>query len=589
MHLNIPTSMKNLCALLDRRDKLLAAALMMMMIVGAALEMAAVGFLFPLIQMLTEPQLAMDSFIARTVRNFLALSSHVELTLALLVILTIFYVAKNCYLAALTYTQNRYGFLVQGKVSYRLFQRYLDLPYVFHTGRNTAESLRCLTSDTDQLVWSAIFPGLTVITEFLVASGLIFLLFLTSFQAAIIIGSIFLIFGFFYHRLFRNALTRWGHLRIKYETRRIVAISEAFGALKELKVLGREKFFLDHVTENDVQRTKISSRHNLVLNSSLLLLEVLGMASLLILVGILIAQGEPFSAVLPMMGVFAGAAFRLIPAFNRIITNTQSLRHCGPAIDNLHRELSQPLLPRPENGTDFEFQHELSMNTVSFSYPNQLAPVLSKLSLKVVRGETLGLIGPSGSGKTTLIDLLLGILHPSCGQITADGTDIHENIRAWQSQIGYVAQTTFILDGTIRDNVAFAVPDSEVDSERVRYVLRLAQLDGYVKGLPLGIDSPTGESGKLLSGGQRQRIGIARALYHAPSLLVLDEATASLDPETERSVLDTIASLHNRVTIILVTHRESVQAYCDRIMRLDRGIVVEVSKSEVNLAKQSND
>lgn len=583
MRHNIPTSIDKLCSLLDRRDKLLAAAMMMMMIVGAALEMVAVGFLFPLIQMLTEPQLAMESFVARAVRNFFSLGSHVELTLALLIILTIFYIAKNSYLAVLTYVQNRYGFLVQAKVSLRLFQRYLDLPYLFHTGRNTAENMRSITSDTNQLAWSAIFPSLTIITELLVAIGLIFLLFLTSFQAAIIIGSIFLIFGFVYHRLFRNALTRWGHFRIKYETGRILAISEAFGALKELKVLGREKFFLDQVMSNDIQRTKISSRHNLVQNSSLLMLEVLGMASLLILVGILIAQGTPFSTVLPMMGIFAGAAFRLIPAFNRIITNTQSLRHCGPAIDNLYRELSRPVPPRPESGRCCEFRRELLMNKVSFAYPNQTAPVVSNLTLKVTHGETLGLIGPSGSGKTTLIDLLLGVLHPASGQITADGIDIHESIRAWQSQIGYVTQSTFIVDGTIRDNVAFAVPKSDVDDNSVCHALRLAQLDGYVAGLPRGIDSPTGEAGKLLSGGQRQRIGIARALYHNPSLLVLDEATASLDPETEKSVLDTIARLHDQVTIIFVTHRESVLAYCDRIMRLDHGALTEHPKRAVDV------
>lgn len=583
MHHNIPTSINKLRSLLDRRDKLLAATMMMMMVVGAALEMAAVGFLFPLIQMLTEPQLAMTSFVARTVRNLFALGSHVELTLALLIILTFFYVIKNCYLAALTYVQNRYGFLVQAKVSLRLFQRYLDLPYLFHTGRNTAEIMRCITSDTSQLAWSAVFPALTIITELLVACGLIFLLFLTSFQAAVVIGSIFLIFGFFYHRMFRNALTRWGHFRIKYETQRIVSISEAFGALKELKVLGREKFFLDQVAANDIQRTKISSRHNLVQNSSLLMLEVLGMASLLILVGILISQGTPFATVLPMMGIFAGAAFRLIPAFNRIITNIQSLRHCGPAIDNLHRELSRTVPPLPKGGGCCEFRHELSMDKVSFTYPNQDVPVLSNLSLTVTRGETLGLIGPSGSGKTTLIDLLLGILHPTCGQITADRTGIHENIRAWQNQIGYVAQTTFIRDGTLRDNVAFAVPESDIDDDRVRHALRLAQLDGYVASLPHGIDSPTGEGGKLLSGGQRQRIGIARALYHTPSLLVLDEATASLDPDTEKSILDTIAHLHDQVTIIFVTHRESVLAYCDRIMRLDHGALAELPKSALDV------
>lgn len=575
-HFDIPTSLSKIRVLLDRQDRVLASVLLMMMIVGAVLEMAAVGFLFPLIQMLTEPQIAMESLAARTIRNLFSLESHAELTIALLVLLTLFYIAKNAYLALLAYAQNRYGFFIQEKVSYRLFKLYLGLPYVFHTGRNTSESMRSLTNETDQLVWSAIFPGLTIVTEILVAIGLISLLLVTSFQAAVIIGSIFGLFGFLYHRLFRDALSRWGHLRLQYETRRIMTISEAFGALKELKVLNRERFFLDRYRENDARRARISSRHNLVLSSSLLLLEVLGMASLLILVGVLIAQGKPFSAVLPMMGVFAGAAFRLIPAFNRIITNTQSLRHCGAAIDSLHRELSRPLPSQHESGGDFEFGHELSMNHVGFSYPNHPIPVFSNLSLQIERGEILGLIGPSGSGKTTLIDLMLGILHPAQGTISADGKDINNNILAWQGRIGYVAQSTFLLDGTIRDNVAFAIPDENIDDDRVRHVLDLAQLEEHVGSLPLGIASPTGESGKLLSGGQRQRIGIARALYHAPSLLVLDEATASLDPATERAVLETIARLRNQVTIIFVTHRESVLTYCDRVLRLDRGTLVDV-------------
>jgi ABC-type multidrug transport system fused ATPase/permease subunit len=360
---------------------------------------------------------------------------------------------------------------------------------------------------------------------------------------------------------------------------RIRSVYEGLGGLKELKVLGRSQFFLDNYAEANLQRGRVASRQNLVQNSNLLLLEVLGVSSLLILVGLNLAQGNEFNAILPMMGIFAGAAFRLIPATNRIIGTFQQVQYNAPSIRTLHSELSLPAPQRPLTArpVDFDAWETVGLEKVAFQYSETSEWILRDVNVTLGRGDLVGFIGASGVGKTTLIDVFLAILPLSSGRITIDGQDIGDHVEEWQRQVGYIPQTVYLVDSSIRNNVAFGIREADIDDAAVARALGDAQLLDFTKELPQGISTSIGEIGSRLSGGQRQRIGIARALYHDPSILVLDEATSSLDEATESDVMSALGTLAKKKTILVVSHRLKSIRQCDRVYELCEGRLEEVA------------
>jgi ATP-binding cassette, subfamily B, bacterial PglK len=582
-----PASARTLMAqfrfMLDGEDLRQAASLLILMILGAALEMFAVAMIFPLISSLSNPGGVPTMPVAAAIYNLTASQGQAAYVFSLLAFMVLFYIAKNLFFTMLIYRQTRFGFQVQGKISTRLFAHYLNQPYTFHLQRNTAELLRNLTSEGDQIVWSVLIPTLTLITEALIAGGLLLLLLYVSFQAAVVISLLFGVTGVAYFWLFRDNLRRWGIARMHHDAMRIRAVHEGLGGLKELIVLGRSGFFLDSYAEHNRLRGRVASRQNLMQNTNLLLLEVLGVASLLILVGLNLVQGNEFSTILPMMGIFAAAAFRLIPATNRIIGTFQLVQYSAPVIRTLYTELSLPVSPRaaPDSPADFDHWETIGVEQGSFRYSEIGHWILRDISLTIERGDLIGFIGPSGVGKTTLVDVFLAILPLSSGRITVDGKDVADHVDEWQRQVGYIPQSNYLIDSSIRSNVAFGIRDADIDDGMVAQALGDAQLLEFVNALPLGMDTPIGEIGSRLSGGQRQRIGIARALYHDPSILVLDEATSSLDEATESDVMTALGALAKKKTILVVSHRlKSIRA-CDRVYELRAGRLEEMVKERI--------
>jgi ABC-type multidrug transport system fused ATPase/permease subunit len=306
-----------------------------------------------------------------------------------------------------------------------------------------------------------------------------------------------------------------------------------------------------------------------------------------VLVLSMLARGHDTAAIMPTLALFAAAAFRMTPSANRVLAVINSLRYGLPAVATLTSELALPVSDTPPGGTHrTAFQRDIELRDVTFSYADTPAPALRGVSVRIGKNETVGFIGPSGSGKTTLVDVLLGLLAPQRGEVRVDGTDVAGNLRAWQDQIGYVSQTIYLTDDTLRRNVAFGVPEAEIDDRAVARAVRAAQLDDFVASLPAGLDAAVGERGVRLSGGQRQRIGIARALYHDPAVLVLDEATSALDAATERGVMDAVAALQGSRTIVIVAHRLSTVDRCDRLYRLEAGRIVEAGRATEVLRRE---
>ena len=303
----------------------------------------------------------------------------------------------------------------------------------------------------------------------------------------------------------------------------------------------------------------------------------------------MIGQNRPMESLIPALGLFAVASFRLMPSANRLLNATQNVRFLMAAFDNLYREFC--LLEKTKPQQDYSptsFNNDLVLENVSYCYPSTETLALKKISLSIKQGESVGFIGITGAGKSTLVDVILGLLTPANGTVKVDGSNIQTDTRGWQDQIGYVPQAIFLTDDTIRRNIAFGLSDEKIEEDFVWSALRDAQLEKFVKGLPEGLNTQVGEGGIRLSGGQRQRIGIARALYHDPAVLVLDEATSSLDTTTESDFMDSVSVLKGNKTLIIVAHRLTTVEHCDYLFRLEGGRIVEEDKASKLLNKNHN-
>ena len=379
-----------------------------------------------------------------------------------------------------------------------------------------------------------------------------------------------------FHRFTVRQIARWGVDRQEHEGRRIQYLQQGLGGAKDVKLLGREEEFLNDFGVHNMGYARVGRRFGLMGQLPRLWLELLAVMALATLVLVMIWHGRPVESLLPALGLFAVGAFRLMPSANRVLSAVQNVRYGLPVIDVLYQELRElPPTHPPKHGSSIPFSDTIVLDRVTYRYAAAERPSIEDVSLRILHGSSIGFVGATGAGKSTLVDILLGLLTPNRGRVLVDGVDIATNPRGWQDQIGYVPQSIYLTDDTLRRNVAFGVPNHQIDELAVRRAIRDARLESMVNELSGGLDTVVGERGIRLSGGERQRIGIARALYHDPAVLVLDEATSSLDTETERAVVDTVRELRGNKTLIIVAHRVSTVKHCDRLFRLEQGRVVE--------------
>jgi ABC-type multidrug transport system fused ATPase/permease subunit len=574
--------------LLTPTERKSAVVLLGLMVVGMALETLCTGLVIPAIALLTRQDVTADYPQLRPLLDILGNPAQAEMILIVMLGLVGVYLVKNLFLGYLAWRQARFAYGVQAQLSQRLFTTYLRQPYTFHLQRNSAQLIRNVTGEVSMFT-DAITSSLNLATELMVLLGISSLLLMVEPLGTLI--SVLALGGaaWIYYLVTRARIVRWGKSRQLHDGLRMQHLQQGLGGAKDVKLLGRESDFLAQYRVHNTQSARVGQFQATAQLLPRLWLELLAVVGLATLAIVMLAQGR-MATIVPTLGLFAVAAFRLMPAVDRVLHAVQAIRYNAPVINTLHEELKlagvEPVAGRRQRpGHEIAvpaFEADIHLANITYIYPAAATPALNELTIRVRKGESVGFIGPSGSGKSTLVDVMLGLLTPGTGQVAVDGKDIQANLRAWQDQIGYVPQTIYLTDDTIRRNVAFGLPNEEIDDAKVTRAIRAAQLDEFVAALPAALETLVGERGIRLSGGQRQRIGIARALYHDPAVLVLDEATSALDTAAEHGVMQAVTALQGRKTILIVAHRLSTVSGCDRLYRLEHGrIVAEGAPTEM--------
>jgi ATP-binding cassette, subfamily B, bacterial PglK len=560
-------------------------ALVPFALAAAAAEAVGAGAAFGLISILGDPGRAATLPIAGWIHGRLPWRDDASVIVVFTVLTMAFYVARNGLLAAVTWVEERALSLSVRQLSHRLLAAYLAAPYAFHVRHNSAGLIHRVTDAVHSVFRGVLGSLVNVACEALVVAGIVVVLALTApgvtLVAVVVVGGLLLL----PLTLSRRATARWGRAVARLDAETLTTLQQSLNGVKEVKLTGREAFFLGQFDERVAAAARLRARYGTVATGLRLGVETTFVCGLLAVSLLLTLRSG--AAALPLLGLYAYAGFRVIPSANRIMMYVSELRYSRAWIHDLRADLAALPAPDPprEPGEALRFARAVELAAVSYTYAGETEAVLVDVDLVIARGESIGIVGHSGAGKSTLVDLLLGLLTPTAGRITVDGRDVTTAPRAWQQQIGYVAQDPFVLDDTLRRNVAFGIADERIDDRRVRAALTLAQLGDLVAALPAGLDTLLGERGMRLSGGQRQRVAIARALYHEPEVLVFDEATSALDTPTERELIAALQALRGVKTLVVIAHRLTTVRHCDRLVVLRDGRLAAVGSYDDLLAR----
>ena len=566
---------RKLSALLSRRDKRNGALLLCITIIGALFEVLGVGAIPAFVGVINTPDRLLEIGLVRTVYDALGIESTREMLMWAALGLIGIFVMKNAWLALVAYARARFSSNRQAEISNTLFRAYLKAPYTFHLQRNTAELLRNATSEVQAIAGNVLLASLSVLMETLVLVLIFTLLFIVEPVVTIVAFILFgMITGVFY-KFTKTQIDFYAKDEIANRKNAVQAVNQGLGGLKEARVLGREDHFYRTYRDSTWGLAHASQFKSFVSALPRLFLETLGVVGLLGVTVFLVSQGRDMAAIVPTLTLLGVAVVRLMPSFTKLSQDFVGLRWGIEALQAVHADLEE-LRSHMEasdetDPTPLAFESTLELRDLRYTYPNADDDALRGLSLQIPKNHAVAFVGPSGSGKTTLVDVILGLLTPAGGQILVDGTDVQTALTSWQRKIGYIPQTIYLTDDSIRRNVAFGLDEEHISDKDVWSALEAAQLRELVESLPEGLDTFVGERGVRLSGGQRQRIGIARALYHQPEVLVMDEATSALDNETERRVVEALEALQGDHTLIVIAHRLSTVRNCDTLFFLNDG------------------
>ena len=566
--------------LLSHNERKRAILLLIMIVIMALLDAIGIASILPFIAVLTNPSLIEANTFLNTMYQTsikFGIETNQEFLFFLGVLVFLILIVSLTFKALTTYVQVRFVYMKEYSIGKRLVEGYLHQPYRWFLSRNSSDLGKTILSEVSQVISNGIKPLMELIAKSILTIVIITLLFSVDPKLTLIVG---LSISFAYLVVFyfvRNLLNRSGKERLKSNQLRFIAVSEAFGAIKEVKVRGLEKVYIQSFSNSSQNYARTIALSQVVAQLPRFILEAITFGGILLIILYKMTQTGNFNNSLPVISLYVFAGYRLMPALQQIYNSLTQLTFVGPSIDKLHSDLKS-LKPLNINHDEdvLTFNKEINLHHIHYNYPNTSRTALKDINLNIPLKSTVGLVGSTGCGKTTAIDIILGLLEPQKGTLEVDGKVITEqNSRAWQQLIGYVPQHIYLSDDTVMANIAFGVEPKEINQGMIKKASEIANLHQFVTDeLPKQYQTTIGERGVRLSGGQRQRIGIARALYHDPKVLILDEATSALDNQTEQAVMEAINNLNKKITIILIAHRLNTVKNCDIIYKLDKGQLI---------------
>ena len=571
---------------MDNKQKRTMLLLVFFMLIGAALELLGVGLVYQAAGIITDPDILENSKTLAGVYGALHMEDMAEFTMFIMGALVAVFALKNAYLFFQNKLQFKFVYSNQFATSRRMMINFMQRPYEYYLNADTSVIQRSITSDVNNM-YGLILNLLQLVSEmivfvFLTVYCLTMDVVMTGTVAALLIVVLVVI-----KWILKPIMRKAGEENQDFYSGLYKWIDQSVMGIKEIKVANKESYFINEYCKCGAGYVNAVQRYNLYNATPRLLIETVAIAGMILYMMLRIANGTPVTEIMPQLTTLAVAAMRLIPSANRINNYLTSIAYFEPffmgVTDNLQEEIRDESVNYDEEAyrkkKDVEklpVKKEILLKGITYKYPNSDVLIFDKATMQIPVGKSVGIVGTSGAGKTTAVDIMLGLLRLQSGEILADGVEVREHYESWLKNIGYIPQTIFMIDSTIRKNVAFGCADEDIDDEKVWMALKEAQLDEFVRGLPEGLDTGIGERGIRLSGGQRQRIGIARALFEDPEVLVLDEATSALDNDTEAAIMESINHLHGRKTLIIIAHRLQTIEKCDIVYRVEEGSVTKV-------------
>lgn len=576
-------SIKKMFSMFNAKQKFKLFGMSLIILGGAAMELVALYAFNNFIEAIMMPDSYMDNAFIAMFCNILGIEGYRNAVILCSAFIIAAYLIKTFYIIMQNNIIYKFIYFGHKELSCKVMNSYLEQDYFFHVKNNSADLIRNVYNDTN-MFYVAVLNVIQLISELCTITAIGVYLFVKDGMLTLGIGVIVGSFTFFFMRFYKNRLKHMGEEYRRLYAGIVKCMQQSFGGIKEIKIANREKFFGDEFDSINYDLAK-NQKDNALLNSiPKPVMEAACIGSLMIIVIIKAAAGDISAAFATTLGVFAMGAMRLLPSVNKISSYISTLLYSRAFVESVFTERQRMLAiakRKSEENTisEITFDKNISVEELSFSYDEGEENVIDDVSFEIWKNTSVAFIGPSGAGKTTMVDIMLGVLKPQKGAVKVDGSNIADCMDAWHKKVGYIPQNIYLMDESLRKNIAFGVPEDEIDDEKVWKVLREAQLESVVKEMDEKLDTVIGEMGVRLSGGQRQRIGIARALYRDPEILVLDEATSALDTETEKAVMEAIDSLHGRMTLIIIAHRLSTIKNCDVVYEVKEGKVTRSNES----------
>ena len=580
-------SLKKINRLLDRQQKTRMAFLVLVMLAGAVLEALGVAMIFPVLTALLNPQgIAENQYHMGDLYNLLHMQSVKQFAVVMMIGIVIIFLVKNIYLYFEQVVLLKFIYTNQFATSNRMMINFMKRPYEYYLNANTSIIQRNITSDINN-VYALILNILQLTSEGIVFVILVAVLLISDPVMTLMVAALLVAVLLVIKKFVKPVLIKAGKDNQDYYSGLFRWIAESVDAVKEIKIANRENYFINEYAKCGAGYVGAVQKYTLLSSTPRLAIEWIFITSMVLYMLFTMLASSDITSIVPALGVFALAATRLLPSANRINNYLTNIAYFQPFLNNVSENLQEEIhdanisyrVEDYDPGLKVEklpVTKQIELKDLSYRYPNSEVYIFKDANVVFPVGKSIGIVGASGGGKTTLVDIMLGLLRQESGVVLADGVDVRENYPGWLKNIGYIPQSIYMLDTNIRKNVAFGVPDEDIDDEKVWRALKEAQLDEHVRSLPEGLDTMIGQHGIRFSGGQRQRIGIARALFEDPEVLVLDEATSALDNETEAAIMDSINRLHGKKTLIIIAHRLETIEKCDIVYRVqDRGVVRE--------------